>query len=98
MKLFRFYVFGMYRRLSFLDFHLAFTNFNSINHEYKEWDEKNPNVPTCNANIKNMVQGSTVPQEVDKDKEVIFTYDVTFKVWFPYSKSLILLTGISHWF
>ena len=54
--------------------------FCSINHEFKEWDEKNPNVPTCNQNTKNMVQGSTVPQEVDKDKDIVFTYDVTFKV------------------
>lgn len=52
----------------------------SINHEYKEWDEKNPQVTTCNQNTKNLVQGSTVPQEVDTDKEVVFTYDVTFKV------------------
>ncbi|KAG6395728.1 hypothetical protein SASPL_141852 [Salvia splendens] len=52
----------------------------SINHEFKEWDEKNPNVSTCNQNTKNMVQGSTVPQEVDKDKDIVFTYDVTFKV------------------
>lgn len=27
-----------------------------------------------------MIQGSTNPQEVDKDKEIIFTYDVSFKV------------------
>lgn len=53
---------------------------NSIKHEYKEWDEKNPQVTTCNANTKNLAQGSTVPQEVDIKKEVVFTYDVTFKV------------------
>ena len=52
----------------------------SINHEYKEWDEKNPQVSTCNQNTKNLVQGSTVPQDVDTNKEVVFTYDVTFKV------------------
>ncbi|GER53515.1 endomembrane protein 70 protein family [Striga asiatica] len=33
-------------------------------------DDKNPNVPTCNQNTKNLVQGSTVPQEVDKDKDI----------------------------
>lgn len=53
---------------------------NSINHEYKEWDEKNPQVTTCNKDTKNLIQGSTVPQEVDAGKEVVFTYDVTFKV------------------
>ncbi|KAK3426761.1 hypothetical protein EUGRSUZ_F03131 [Eucalyptus grandis] len=51
---------------------------NSIKHDYKEWDAKNPQVTTCNANTKNLVQGSTVPQEVDTDKEVVFTYDVSF--------------------
>lgn len=55
---------------------------NSINHEYKDWDEKNPQLTTCNQNTKNIVQGSTVPQEVDTDKEVVFTFDVTFKVLF----------------
>lgn len=53
---------------------------NSINHEYKEWDEKNPQLTTCNQNTKNIIQGSTVPQEVDIGKEIIFTYDVSFKV------------------
>lgn len=52
----------------------------SINHEYKEWDEKNPQLTTCNQNTKNIMQGSTVPQEVGTDKEVVFTYDVSFKV------------------
>lgn len=52
----------------------------SINHEYKEWDEKNPQLTTCNQNTKNMMQSSIVPQEVDADKEVVFTYDVSFKV------------------
>ncbi|GFZ08102.1 transmembrane nine 7 [Actinidia rufa] len=52
---------------------------NSINHEYKEWDEKNPQVTTCNQNTKNIIQGSAVPQEVDKDKDIVFTYDVSFK-------------------
>lgn len=55
---------------------------NSINHEYKEWDEKNPQVTTCNKDTKNLVQGTAIPQEVDKDKEIVFTYDVTFKVVF----------------
>ena len=52
----------------------------SISHEYKEWDDKNPQLVTCNQNTKNIIQGSTGPQEVDTDKEVVFTYDVTFKV------------------
>ena len=53
----------------------------SINHEYKEWDDKNPQVTTCNKDTKNLMQGSTVPQEVEKNKDIVFTYDVTFKVF-----------------
>ncbi|GAA0142800.1 transporter [Lithospermum erythrorhizon] len=50
----------------------------SINHEYKEWDEKNPQLTTCNEKTKSFLQGSSVPQEVDKAMEIVFTYDVTF--------------------
>ncbi|MBA0730853.1 hypothetical protein Golax_025776 [Gossypium laxum] len=53
---------------------------NSINHEYKEWDEKNPQIATCNKDTKNLIPGSTVPQEVDAGKEFVFTYDITFKI------------------
>ena len=53
---------------------------NSINHEYKEWDDKNPQLATCNKDTKNLVQGNVVPQEVETDKEVVFTFDVSFKV------------------
>lgn len=52
----------------------------SINHEYKEWDEQNTQLVTCNKDTKNLPPGSTVPQEVDKDKEIVFTFDVSFKV------------------
>ncbi|XP_071733505.1 transmembrane 9 superfamily member 7-like isoform X2 [Rutidosis leptorrhynchoides] len=52
---------------------------NSISHEYMGWDEKNPRLTTCNQNTKNVVRGSTVPQEIDTHKEIIFTYDATFK-------------------
>ncbi|KAK8664373.1 hypothetical protein V6N13_084166 [Hibiscus sabdariffa] len=66
---------------------------NSINHEYKEWDEKNPQIATCNKDTKYLTQGSTVPQEVDVGKEVVFTYDVTFKVFaFPF----IFLSSFSN--
>lgn len=53
---------------------------NSINHEYKEWNDKNTQLATCNKDTKNLPPGSSVPQEVDKDKEIVFTYDVSFKV------------------
>ncbi|KAL3632920.1 Transmembrane 9 superfamily member 7 [Castilleja foliolosa] len=75
----------------------------SINHEYKVWDDKNPNVPTCNQNTKNLVQSSTVPQEVDKDKEIVFTYDVTFKEsdikWASRWDTYLLMNDDQiHWF
>lgn len=53
---------------------------NSINHEYKEWNDKDPQLTTCNKATKNLAQAGGVPQEVEKDKEIVFTYDVTFKV------------------
>lgn len=56
------------------------TSVSSINHEYKEWDEKNPQLITCNKDTKNLPPGSAVPQEVDAEKEIVFTYDVSFKV------------------
>ncbi|KAL0429896.1 UNVERIFIED_CONTAM: Transmembrane 9 superfamily member 7 [Sesamum radiatum] len=75
----------------------------SINHEYKDWDEKNPKVATCNQNTKNIIQGGAVPQEVDTDKEVIFTYDVTFKEsdikWASRWDTYLLMNDDQiHWF
>ncbi|PPD92272.1 hypothetical protein GOBAR_DD10816 [Gossypium barbadense] len=76
---------------------------NSINHEYKEWDEKNPQVTTCNKDTKNLVPGSTVPQEVNLGKEVVFTYDVTFKEsdikWASRWDTYLLMNDDQiHWF
>nr|GMD30504.1 transmembrane 9 superfamily member 7-like [Ipomoea batatas] len=76
---------------------------NSINHEYKEWDEKNPQVTTCTQKTKDMIQGSTIPQEVDTDKEVIFTYDVSFKEsdikWASRWDTYLLMNDDQiHWF
>ncbi|EPS66356.1 hypothetical protein M569_08421, partial [Genlisea aurea] len=75
----------------------------SINHEYKEWDEKNPSVATCNQNTRAMMQGSTVPQEVNKEKDVVFTYDVTFKEsevkWASRWDTYLLMNDDQiHWF
>ncbi|MFS7974458.1 putative nonaspanin (TM9SF) [Helianthus anomalus] len=76
---------------------------NSIKHEYKGWDDKNPQLTTCNQNTKNLIQGSTVPQEVDTDKEVVFTYDVTFKEsdikWASRWDTYLLMNDDQiHWF
>ncbi|KAL7162619.1 hypothetical protein ACSBR2_042995 [Camellia fascicularis] len=76
---------------------------NSLNHEYKEWDDKNPQLTTCNQNTKNIIQGSTVPQEVDTNKEVVFTYDVSFKEsdlkWASRWDTYLLMNDDQiHWF
>ncbi|GMI68435.1 transmembrane nine 7 [Hibiscus trionum] len=76
---------------------------NSINHEYKKWDEKNPPIATCNKDIKYLTQGSTVPQEVDIGKEIVFTYDVTFKEsdikWASRWDTYLLMNDDQiHWF
>ncbi|XP_023000345.1 transmembrane 9 superfamily member 7 [Cucurbita maxima] len=76
---------------------------NSINHEYKEWDEKNPQLITCNKDTKNFIQGSTVPQEVDMNKEIAFTYDVSFKEsdikWASRWDTYLLMNDDQiHWF
>ncbi|KAF8406890.1 hypothetical protein HHK36_006011 [Tetracentron sinense] len=76
---------------------------NSINHEYKVWDENNPQVVTCNPSTKDIIQSSTVPQEIDVDKDVIFTYDASFEAseikwasrWDTY---LVMNDNQIHWF
>lgn len=53
---------------------------------------------TCNPSTK-IIQGGTVPQEVDKDKEVIFTYDVTFQVMSPENLLPSLIQSrVTYWF
>ncbi|KAK1436888.1 hypothetical protein QVD17_02672 [Tagetes erecta] len=51
----------------------------SIKHEYKEWVDWNPQLTTCNKTTEDVVLGSSGPQTVDTDNEIVFTYDVTFK-------------------
>ncbi|KAF8388820.1 hypothetical protein HHK36_025500 [Tetracentron sinense] len=85
----------------FLSSRLALAN--SIKHEYKVWNEKNPQLVTCNPSTKVIIQGSTVPQEVDADKEVIFTYDVSFKEseikWASRWDTYLLMNDDQiHWF
>ncbi|KAJ7951635.1 Transmembrane 9 superfamily member [Quillaja saponaria] len=76
---------------------------NSINHEYKEWDDKNPQLATCNKDTKNLMQATTVPQEVETDKYVVFTYDVSFKEseikWASRWDTYLLMNDDQiHWF
>ncbi|KAI3512543.1 hypothetical protein L1887_19859 [Cichorium endivia] len=52
----------------------------SIKHEYKGWGEMNRQLTMCNQNTEKIIQGNTKPQEVATGQEVMFTYDVTFKL------------------
>ncbi|KAL3351922.1 hypothetical protein AABB24_020153 [Solanum stoloniferum] len=76
---------------------------NSIKHEYKEWNDKNPQVTTCNQNTRNLILGGVIPQEVDTDKEVVFSYDVSFKEseirWASRWDTYLLMNDDQiHWF
>ncbi|KAJ0263992.1 Transmembrane 9 superfamily member 7 [Hirschfeldia incana] len=76
---------------------------NSILHEYKEWDENNPQLTTCNKDTKNLIQSNTVPQEVEQGKEIVFTYDVSFKEseikWASRWDTYLLMNDDQiHWF
>lgn len=51
---------------------------NSVNHEYKKWENEKTELVTCTTNSDLLI--SNLPQEIDTDKEVVFTYDVLFEV------------------
>ncbi|GAB4837801.1 Transmembrane 9 super member 7 [Ancistrocladus abbreviatus] len=72
----------------------------SVNHEYKEWKDQDTQLVTC---TKNIIQGGTAPQEVDADKEIVFTYDVTFEEsdikWASRWDTYLLMNDDQiHWF
>lgn len=76
----------------------------SVKHEYEQpWDPENPHLITCNANTKRYVLSSDAPQEVEEGKEVIFSYDVSFKEspvkWASRWDTYLLMTDDQiHWF
>ena len=54
----------------------------SVKHDYEgQWDE-NTRLTTCDPHARKLVSGSESPQEVEENKEIIFTYDVEFQVGF----------------
>uniref|UniRef100_A0A7C8ZPH8 Transmembrane 9 superfamily member n=1 Tax=Opuntia streptacantha TaxID=393608 RepID=A0A7C8ZPH8_OPUST len=72
----------------------------SIAHEYKEWKDKNTQLATC---TKNILQSGTPPQEVDTDKDIVFTYDVSFEEsdikWASRWDTYLLMNDDQiHWF
>ena len=53
----------------------------SVHHEYKEWDAVNPVLETCSEARHPLDAGASLPpQLLEVGGEVVFTYDVFFKV------------------
>ncbi|PIN18516.1 Endosomal membrane protein, EMP70 [Handroanthus impetiginosus] len=51
----------------------------SVKHDYEgKWDDKT-RLTTCDPHAKRTVTSSETPQEVEDNKEIIFTYDVEFQ-------------------
>ncbi|CAK8568547.1 unnamed protein product [Lathyrus sativus] len=51
----------------------------SVKHELDgKWDEQKTRLTTCDPHAKHTVMNNNSPQEVDENKEIIFTYDVDF--------------------
>ena len=55
----------------------------SVKHAFEgDWKEENTRLTTCDPHAKRLVTSSENPQEVEDKKDIIFTYDVEFQVWF----------------
>ncbi|KAG2305685.1 hypothetical protein Bca52824_025433 [Brassica carinata] len=65
--------------------------------------KSNPQLTTCNKDTKNLIQSNTAPQEVEQGKEIVFTYDVSFKEseikWASRWDTYLLMNDDQiHWF
>ncbi|ERN18708.1 hypothetical protein AMTRI_Chr12g273170 [Amborella trichopoda] len=75
----------------------------SVKHDYEgEWSEKT-RLSTCDPHAKHTVTGSDAPQEVEENKEMLFTYDVAFESsevkWASRWDTYLLMTDDQiHWF
>uniref|UniRef100_A0A7N0TCH8 Transmembrane 9 superfamily member n=1 Tax=Kalanchoe fedtschenkoi TaxID=63787 RepID=A0A7N0TCH8_KALFE len=75
----------------------------SVRHEYEgDWNEKN-RLKTCDPHAKQLVTNSNNPQEVEDNKEIIFTYDVDFQEspvkWASRWDTYLLMSDDQiHWF
>ncbi|XP_061365245.1 transmembrane 9 superfamily member 8-like isoform X2 [Gastrolobium bilobum] len=76
----------------------------SVKHEYEgKWDEKKTRLTTCDPHAKHTVVNSNNPQEVEENKEIIFTYDVEFQEsdvkWASRWDAYLLMNDDQiHWF
>ncbi|XP_057959932.1 transmembrane 9 superfamily member 9-like [Malania oleifera] len=75
----------------------------SVKHEYDgKWNGKN-RLKTCDPGAKHTVISSNSPQEVEENKEIIFTYDVEFQEsdvkWASRWDAYLLMSDDQiHWF
>lgn len=54
---------------------------NSVKHEFEgEWNGNKTRLTTCDPHSKRLVTNSDTPQEVEANKDIIFTFDVDFEV------------------
>ncbi|CAJ1972416.1 unnamed protein product [Sphenostylis stenocarpa] len=76
----------------------------SVKHEFEgNWDEKATRLTTCDPHAKHTVVNSNTPQEVEENKEIIFTYDVEFQEsdvkWASRWDAYLLMSDDQiHWF
>lgn len=52
----------------------------SVKHVYDRWEKHATKLSTCNPYKKIFVSSAQEWQEIDNGQEVVFTYDVAFKV------------------
>ncbi|KAG1363717.1 transmembrane 9 superfamily member 9 [Cocos nucifera] len=76
----------------------------SVKHEYEgDWNGVKTRLSTCDPHAKHLVTSSDSPQEVEANKEIIFTYDVAFQEsdvkWASRWDTYLLMTDDQiHWF
>ena len=71
----------------------------SVKHKYDgKWNADRPELKTCNSNSMKFVSEKDIKQEVKEGEEIVFTYDVTFKVRQPLPDALAFLcTSYKVW-
>ncbi|KAJ3708042.1 hypothetical protein LUZ61_011747 [Rhynchospora tenuis] len=76
----------------------------SAKHEFEgEWNGNKTRLTTCDPHSKRLITNSDTPQEVEANKDIIFTYDVDFEEsdikWASRWDTYLLMTDDQiHWF
>ena len=67
-----------------------------MKHKYDgKYDDLKPELKTCNPGTMKFVTAEDEKQEVKEHSEIIFTYDVTYKVRIP--QALAAIRHCTHW-